>query len=195
VNDSQNNPNSAPGRRRRRPPNRGNGGGNSNNQGQQQSRPPQNNNNNNHNRPRRGSGRPLTQNQVLVKYDNLLEQHLITRRKYFEYFNRSDERQLYRLEKNFFDSIEHLRRFEFNLEPWQRDALEKHKTERYRPDMTYSLNRGLEPSEFVAPEVPPEEIEDPHFKESQKEAYVEYREDEEESVGTFEDYLKLKGLN
>jgi hypothetical protein len=26
----------------------------------------------------------------LVKYDNLLEQHLITRRKYYEYYNRVD---------------------------------------------------------------------------------------------------------
>lgn len=143
-------------------------------------------------RPRRGSGRVLTTNQVLVKYDNLLEQHLITRRKYYEYFNRVDDRQLYKLEKNFFDSIEHLRRFEANLEPWQREALEKRKTERYRLDLTYSANHGLDPAEAKV-EVAPEEIEDPHFKESQKEAFQEYKEDTEESVGTFEDYLKLKG--
>lgn len=138
-------------------------------------------------------GRVLTTNQVLVKYDNLLEQHLITRKKYFEYFNRVDERQLYKLEKNFFDSIEHLRRFEAGLEPWQREALEKRKTERYKLDLTYSNNRGLDPEEEAKIEVTPEEIEDPHFKESQKEAYLEYQEDTEESVGTFEDYLKLKG--
>ncbi len=149
----------------------------------------------NNNRSRRPNGRVLTSNQVLVKYDNLLEQHLITRRKYYEYFNRVDERQLYRLEKNFFDSIEHLRRFEANLEPWQRETLEKRKTERYRIDSTYSENRGMDP--YVKPEVEvkPEEIEDPHFKDTQKEAFVEYQDDTEESEGTFEDYLKLKGLN
>jgi hypothetical protein len=130
-----------------------------------------------------------------VKYDNLLEQHLITRRKYYDYFNRVDERQLYRLEKNFFDSIEHLRRFEAGLEPWQREALEKRKTERYRIDSTYSENRGWDPLAVQPIEVKPEEIEDPHFKETQKEAFDEYRDDREESVGTFEDYLKLKGLN
>ena len=135
----------------------------------------------------------MTTNQVLVKYDNLLEQHLITRRKYYEYFNRVDERQLYKLEKNFFDSIEHLRRFEANLEPWQREALEKLKTERYKLDLTYSLNRGLDPAEEPKVEVSPEEIEDPHFKESQKEAFEMYKDDTEESEGTFEDYLKLKG--
>lgn len=142
---------------------------------------------------RRGSGRVLTTNQVLVKYDNLLEQHLITRRKYYEYFNRVDERQLYKLEKNFYDSIEHLRRFEASLEPWQREALEKRKTERYKLDLTYSNNRGWNPEEIAKEGFEPDENEDPHFKESQKEAFEEYKEDTEESVGTYEDYLKLKG--
>jgi hypothetical protein len=145
-------------------------------------------------RQRHRSGRVLTTNQVLVKYDNLLEQHLITRRKYYEYYNRVDNRQLYRLEKNFYDSIEHLRRFEANLEPWQREALEKRKTERYKLDLTYSSNRGWDnPEEIAKAEAHPDENEDPHFKESQKEAFAEYKEDTEESVGTYEDYLKLKG--
>lgn len=146
------------------------------------------------NRNRRGSGRVLTSNQVLVKYDNLLEQHLITRRKYYEYFNRVDDRQLRRLEKNFFDSIEHLRRFEANLEPWQREALEKRKTERYKLDLTYSSNRGWNPEEIAKADFQPDENEDPHFKDSQKEAFEEYRDDTEESEGTYEDYLKAKGL-
>lgn len=146
-------------------------------------------------RNRRGSGRVLTTNQVLVKYDNLLEQHLITRRKYYEYFNRVDERQLYKLEKNFFDSIEHLRRFEANLEPWQRETLEKRKTERYKLDLTYSNNRDWNPEEIAKADFQPDENEDPHFKDSQKEAFEEYKDDTEESEGTYEDYLKLKGLN
>ena len=104
-----------------------------------------------------------------------------------------DDRQLYKLEKNFFDSIEHLRRFEASLEPWQREALEKRKTERYRLDLTYSGNRGWNPEEIALAGFEPDENEDPHFKESQKEAFEEYKEDDEESVGTFEDYLKLKG--
>lgn len=171
----------------------------SNNDGQNQNRQHNSAENRNRNhqhssRGRRSNGRPLTTNQVLVKYDNLLEQHLITRRKYYEFFNRVDERQLYKLEKNFFDSIEHLRRFEASLEPWQREALEKRKTERYRLDHTYSGNHELDPQGGKI-EVSPEEIEDPHFKDSQKEAFEEYKDDTEESSGTFEDYLKLKGLN
>ncbi len=130
---------------------------------------------------------------MLVKYDNLLEQHLLTRRKYYEYFNRVDDRQLHKLEKNFFTSIEHLRRFETNLEPAQRESLEKHKTERYKLDLTYSNNRGWDPAEMTKVEVAPEEVEDPHFKESQKEAFAEYKDDTEESEGSYEDYLRLKG--
>jgi hypothetical protein len=128
-----------------------------------------------------------------VKYDNLLEQHLITRRKYYDYFNRVDERQLRKLEKNFYDSIEHLRRFEANLEPWQREALEKRKTERYKLDLTYSNNRGWDPEQIAQENFQPDENEDPHFKDTQKEAFEEYKDDTEESVGTYEDYLKLKG--
>lgn len=188
----------------------GGGGGGNQAQGPQQGQPQ--NRNNQGPRPQQGggprpssgsgggrsrsrSGRVLTTNQVLVKYDNLLEQHLITRRKYYEYFNRVDERQLYRLEKNFFDSIEHLRRFEAGLEPWQREALEKRKTERYKLDLTYSNNRGWDPEEIAKADFQPDENEDPHFKDTQKEAFEEYKEDTEESEGTYEDYLKLKGLN
>jgi hypothetical protein len=145
-------------------------------------------------RGRRPGGRVLTSNQILVKYDNLLEQHLITRRKYFEYFNRVDYRQLKKLEYSFYDSVEHLRRFEFSLEPWQREVLEKRKTERYKLDLTYSNNRGWNPEEIAKADFAPDENEDPHFKDTQKEAYQEYRDDVEESSGTYEDYLKLKGL-
>lgn len=200
--DSQNRSNNpgngqgSSGQRRRRFRGHGNRGPH-----QGQSQDGQNRNNaENRNRSYQGShrsrsrgGRVLTSNQVLVKYDNLLEQHLITRKKYYEYFNRVDDRQLYKLEKNFYDSIEHLRRFEDSLEPWQREALEKRKTERYKLDLTYSNNRGWNPEEIAKADYRPDENEDPHFKESQKEAFEEYKNDTEESVGSYEDYLKIKG--
>lgn len=175
-------------RRRRSRYNRPGGQQNRNSQGGQEARPQGQGGG-----PRRRSGRVLTANQVLVKYDNLLEQHLIMRRKYYDYFNRVDERQLKKLEKNFFASIEHLRRFEANLEPWQREALEKRRTERYNLDLTYSTNHELDPAAGNV-EISEEEIEDPHFKESQQEAFELYKEDTEESEGSYEDYLKLKGL-
>lgn len=189
-------------RRRHRGPNSGGGGSQGQNrqgQGSQHARPQGNqaeNRNRQHqgqSRSRRSHGRVLTTNQVLVKYDNLLEQHLITRRKYYEYFNRVDDRQLMKLERNFYASIEHLRQFEAKLEPWQREALEKRKTERYRLDLTYSDNRGWNPEEVAKADFAPDENEDPHFKESQREAFDAYKDDTEESVGTYEDYLKHKG--
>lgn len=216
MSESANRPNSnqggAPrpgGRNRRRRGGKGGGQGQGPRNGPKEARPAEGqstpprpagnsaeNRNRNHqarSRGRRSGGRPLTTNQVLIKYDNLLEQHLITRRKYFEYFNRADERQLRRLEKNFYDSVEHLRRFEANLEPWQREALESRKTERYRPDLTYSSNRGWDPEVIAKEGFEPDENEDPHFKESQKEAFEEYKDDTEESMGSYEDYLKYKG--
>ena len=184
------------GQRRRRYKGHGNRGPHQGQSQDNQSRGPAENRNRSFqgsNRNRSRGGRVLTSSQVLVKYDNLLEQHLITRKKYYEYFNRVDDSQLYKLEKNFYDSIEHLRRFEETLEPWQREALEKRKTERYKLDLTYSNNRGWNPEEIAKADYQPDENEDPHFKDSQKEAFEEYREDTEESVGTYEDYLKLKG--
>ena len=164
-----------------------------NNNNQPRSNPARGRNNNRRyrsGRNRRPSNRALNANQVIQKYENLLEQHLINRRKYFEYFDRVDYNQLRKLEDNFYNSIEHLRRFEAGLEQWQKDHL-KTKTERYSPDVTYSINHDLDGSPYPV-EISDDEIEDPHFTEAQKEAFAEYKDDTEESVGTFEDYLKLK---
>jgi hypothetical protein len=197
--DSQNRGNSSPNqdqrfknrRRRYKGPSQGQGRGRS---PEQENPSAENRNRSFQHSARRRPGRVLTINQVMVKYDNLLEQHLVMRKKYFEYFNRVDDKQLKRLEKNFFDSIDHLRRFEDQLEPWQKEALEKRRTERYQPDLTYSLNRGWNPEEIRLSEFAPDENEDPHFKDSQREAFEEYKEDKEESEGSFEDYLNYKGI-
>ncbi len=171
-------------------------GNQSNNNNQPRNNPNNRSKNNNNRRYRSGgrnrrpSNRVLNSNQVVQKYENLLDQHLVNRKKYFEYYDRVDYNQFRKLEDNFYSSIEHLRRFEANLEDWQKEYLQK-KTERYQPDRTYSLNHELDPAAYPV-EVTEEEIEDPHFTESQKEAFVLYKEDTEESVGTFEDYLKLK---
>lgn len=152
-------------------------------QGQGNRRPPYRRNNN------RRSGRPLNSSQILIKYDNLLEQHIINRRKYFEMFYRVDYNQRKKMERNFFASMEQLRNFENSLEEWQKQYLRK-KTERYVPDLVYSKNHDL-PTEAEV-EVTPEEIADPHFTDHQKEAFAHYKEDTEESVGSFEDYLQFK---
>ena len=87
------------------------------------------------------------------------------------------------------DIIEQLRKFEENLKDWQKVYLQK-KTERYRLDLTYSSNHELDPEAAVL--ISADQIDDPHFTDSQKEAYEVYKEDTEESVGSIEDYQKYK---
>jgi hypothetical protein len=144
-------------------------------------------------RPRRrrggGSSKPLTGPQVIQKYLNLLDQHIANRRKYFEQYDRDDGRHRKRLERNFFASVELLRRFEEKLQDWQREHLKLH-VDGYRPDTTYTGNRSIS---TVADPVPFEgDFADPHFTETQKEAFVAYAEDKEESLGTIDDYLQYK---
>lgn len=179
-------------RRHRRPRRSGSGGGGNppaqGNQASGESRPagsaPRR-------RRRRGgnSGRPLSGPQVVQKYLNLLEQHITNRRKYFEFYDREEGRHRRRLEKNFFTSVEQLRRFEERLQDWQKEHLKLH-VDRYRPDTTYTGNRSIsteaEPVSFEG------QFEDPHFTETQQEAYVEYEKDTEESMGTYDDYLAYK---
>ena len=91
-------------------------------------------NNRNKKRPnnnrRSNRSKPMTPARVILKYDNLLEQHLVARRKYFEMHGRSEGRQKEKLEKNFYKTLDDLRFFEMGLKDWQKEALEK-KTEAY----------------------------------------------------------------
>jgi hypothetical protein len=138
---------------------------------------------------RRRSGRPLSPALVVQKYLNLLEQHLTNRRKYWEDFDRDDGRHRKKLERNFFASIEQLRRFEEKLDGRQKAALLQH-IERYNPDSTYSKNHDLP---FEAEKVSFEgEFEDPHFTEEQIEAFKAYAQDREETMGTMDDYVAYK---
>lgn len=138
---------------------------------------------------RRRSGRPLSPAQVVQKYLNLLEQHLTNRRKYYEDFNRDEGRHRRRLEKNFFGTIEQLRRFEERLNPLQKEALLNH-VERYRLDLTYSGNRDM--PAMAEPVATEGEFQDPHITPSQMEAFKAYEQDREETSGTYADYEAYK---
>ena len=81
-----------------------------------------------------------------------------------------------------------LRKWERTLTPWHRDLLNK-KTNPYSEDHSYSQEHELQ-----AEEISLEAIEDPHHKEEQSEAAKLYAEDKDESSGSWEDYLKYKGL-
>jgi hypothetical protein len=144
--------------------------------------------NSNNNRPV-NNNQPLDFQKTLHKYENLLDQHLQARRKYFEQYHRVAPEGRLRLENIFFKSIEQLRDFENKLAPDLKEQLQDH-IDRYNDDSTYTDNHGLP----IAP--PPEEVpasgDDPHLLESQKRA--NFKADVEESVGSLDDYYSYKGV-
>ncbi|MEI8346325.1 MAG: hypothetical protein WCG27_02580 [Pseudomonadota bacterium] len=140
-------------------------------------------------RPKSQMARHQSVDKIVQKYYNLLEQHNIARRKYFEWHGRSDITQEERFEKLYYATMEELRRFEKTLSPFQRDQLSK-RLDPNPPDFSYSQDHQLSKSgEPPAPNLP---VEDPHrLPTQQKNAF---RNDTEESKGTIEDYKKLKNL-
>ncbi|WP_412471471.1 hypothetical protein [Halobacteriovorax sp. RT-1-4] len=152
----------------------------------------------NRNRRRRGPSknrRPNPQHLsgedfIIVKYFNLLEQHIMARRKYFDNFERVGEKQREKLERNFIETQKTFLAFKERLKEEDLKVFEE-KFESLKMDLTYSSNHELPVGE-VEPEVTEEEIEDPHYLQTQVEA--NYADDTEESVGSLEDYKAYKGL-
>jgi hypothetical protein len=151
--------------------------------------------NNNNNNKRRSSGnknrRPkaLTPSRILQKYDNLLEQYLVARRKFFDLFGRGKQKQITKAQNNYQHTLKSLRSFEEGLKDWQKDVL-ANKIDGYPEDRQYSREHKLEPKgdevSFVG------EFPDPHLLPGQK--ATDWSKDTEESEGTIEDYNKYKGL-
>lgn len=144
----------------------------------------------NPNQQTQGSNRPLlTFDKVFRRYEYLQEQHCIARRKYFENYYKTEGSQRDRTEKNFYSSLEQLRDYVATLTPEQKDAFER-KYNGNPVDLTYSQSHNLpaqpERVKFA------DKFEDPHVLKSQQEA--DFSSDTEESIGTFEDYQKYKGI-
>ena len=198
---SNNNPNQAPRQGQGQPQGPGQGAIRPNNPNQQNNNPnqkrrPQHNNN----RPRpqgQGGGPPpsntnsagLSVERIYEKYLNLLDQHVIARRKYHDLFYRADPAQKNKLERNFYNTLNDIREFEAKLAPDMKILFEK-RNNGYEYDRTYTSNHaiGIEGDE-VPKDLPPAE---PHYLQSQIAA--DYKEDTEESVGSAEDYLKYKNF-
>lgn len=185
----------------------GQGGGNPNQRrhhhGRHHGNRPRNPNNPNQNpqHPQQRGERDL----VFEKYEQLRNDHAAARKKYFEMFGTPDNNLKKKLEVTFNKTVEALDNYEATLQPAQREALLK-KIELYKFDLTYSQNHELiKPgdAENVKPafglypglnETPPEApFQDPHYLQAQINR-PSFKEDTEESVGSIEDYKKLKGL-
>ena len=161
-------------------------------------------NRNNHNRPRNPNPQPnpnqnLNPNntgsvgskieRIYEKYLNLLDQHLIARRKYHDLFYRADPGQKNKLERNFYNTLNDIRDFESKLAPDARELFEK-RNNGLSPDKIYTTNHEIP---IIGDNPPPEtEWADPHFLHSQQQA--NFAADKEESSGSLDDYLKYKNL-
>jgi hypothetical protein len=156
--------------------------------------------NRNNNRPRNPNPGPnpkqsnngptgINIERIYEKYLNLLDQHLIARRKYHDLFYRADPGQKNKLERNFYNTLNDIRDFESKLAPEARELFEK-RNNGLSPDNIYTTNHEIP----VTGENPPPETEwaDPHFTYSQQQA--DYAGDKEESAGSLDDYLKYKNL-
>lgn len=154
-----------------------------------------NNNNNTNNDNRRSQNknrRPksLTPARIIQKYDNLMEQHIIARKKYFELHARLKGKQLDKIEHNLNRTLHDLRNFEKGLKDWQREVLDQ-KINAYKEDRQYSSTHDLKP---VGDDVAfTGEFEDPHLLSTQVQA--DYSEDTEESSGSMDDYYAYKGID
>src|SRR5690606_36048625 len=123
-------------------------------------------------------------------YDNLMDQHIIARRKFYEMHGRLEGRQLQKVEQNFTRTLVEMRNFEASLKDWQQDVLEN-KVNSYPLDLHFSTTHSLPPVEEKVPFVG--DFEDPHLLPTQ--VNHQWQEDKEESSGSMEDYYKYKGID
>ena len=128
-------------------------------------------------------------NDYLTKYHRLMDNHLEARAKYYDLFYKVNDKHLKKLEKNFSDTMNNIRKFEQEF-PAKFKGMPEIITAKAKLDTTYSQNHNLGVSGDKPPA--PDTSFDPHFTSSQKN--LSYKEDREESTGTMEDYKKLKGL-
>lgn len=118
-----------------------------------------------------------------------MSQHLISRKKYFEYYYRANDQLLSKLEDNFYKSLKQLRDFETGLSEEDRIKL-KSKYEGRPIDTTYTANREITPEGEIVSIA--DVFEDPHHLETQRNH--EWSNDTEESSGSYEEYKRYKGI-
>ncbi len=133
----------------------------------------------------------MTPARVLQKYDNLLEQYLIARKKYFEMKGKVSGKQLQKVENNWQKTVKALREYEINTTGWQKETLAQ-RVNFFPEDRTYTTNNEIEP---IGDEVAlTGDFLDEHYLATQLAAAAQYKEDTEESTGSIDDYKAYKGI-
>lgn len=143
---------------------------------------PSNANKNRNRRPK-----ALSPSKIAQKYDNLVEQNLIARKKYFEMYARAKGQAYQKITGNYMRTLRAVFNFKSTLNEWQQETLDK-KLELYPEDNQYTTTHNLPLTGEV--EVENDQIEDIHLNENQK--LASYKDDTEESTGSIEDYKKYK---
>lgn len=145
------------------------------------------------NRGHHNRRRPHGQQDLFHRRLDLLRQHNEARKSYYENYNLVDEHLKKKLERKFYQTLEQLRKLESYIYHKHRHIYnrlcnpDKH-------DTTYSNNHEIDLEKEQEREIPPfQEESHIHISEAQLQR-PDYKDDEEESVGSMEDYKKLKGL-
>jgi hypothetical protein len=155
------------------------------------------NNNRNRNRNRNRNNRPTQEHtpnknsspeKLIKSYYVQIEKVQVSRRKYYDDFHHQDPNRVNKLRRNFEHAIEELRIWESKLSQEQQALITSEKNER---DLTYSTLKEISP--IGINEVNDEEVRDPHFIRQQELAVEQYKTDQEETVGTMDDYRSYKG--
>ncbi len=146
-----------------------------------------NSNNRNNNNHKKKTGPKLTGiGKALQKYDNLLEQYITIRKKYFAVHGRPSKKQKTKTFNNYMRTLKDLRNFEVAQTGKYKEALDK-KLDLYPLDDQYSKSH---PDEKALEVSFSGDFLDQHYLETQQAA--KYAGDTEESEGTMEDYEKYK---
>lgn len=121
------------------------------------------------------------------RYMTLVDQLQLARRKYYNEFHHHDPNRVRKLRRLFEKASEELHKFISELSPDKASAVLKERLE----DKAYSSLHNIS----TLGDIPPnqDEIQDPHLLKTQSESNFE--EDEEESVGTMDDYRSYKGIS
>jgi len=123
------------------------------------------------------------------QYDQLMQTYLAARRKYFDLFFRADPNQKNKLEHNYLNAIRQLRALENSLPQYVRERFERRMGNNYPLDTIYSQKNSNQI------ELPPLNLSydlfaNPHniYPSQQR----NFKDQIESSVGTMEDYDKIK---
>lgn len=130
----------------------------------------------------------LTPAKVLLKYENLMEQYIQTRAKFFDLVGREKkQKQLEKVKRNYDKSLNDLRSYESKLNDWQKEVLDK-KINAYPEDRHYTTANNIEPTGDIVSFTG--DFDCPHLLPTQKSE--DWAADTEESSGSMEDYEKYK---